>query len=139
MLEVIFIIVIVGYIIYRFTKNYNRAVQTGVTNQGGMLNKYSLLIEYLTAHPASRITKVTKDSVTVTSSTMTFWLDYVGGNTEVSLKGNLPLLGNISKRWNFPGGYPQEKMIEEIENYLNWQVGNMGKISENDYGQYLKY
>lgn len=135
----ILIIAIVGYIIYQFTKDYNNEVQTKVTNQGGMLNKYSLLIEYFTMHSASKITKVTKDNVTVSSSTMTIWLDFVGGKTEVSLKGFLPLVGNMSKRWCFPEGYPQEKMIEEIENYLNWQVGNMGKIAGNDYGQYINY
>jgi len=135
----VLIIGIVGYIIYQFTKDYNREVQTKVTNQGGMLKKYSLLIEYFTAHPTARITKVTKDNVTVTSSTMTIWLDFVGGKTEVSLKGFLPLVGNISKRWNFPGGYPQENMIEEIENYLTWQVNNIAKISEKDYGKYINY
>ena len=135
----IFIIGIVVFIIYRFSRDYSNEVQTKVTNQGGMLKKYSLLIEYFTSHPASKITKVTKDSVNISSSTMNIWLDFVGGKTEVSLKAFLPLVGNISKKWNFPGGYPQEKMIEEIENFLTWQIGNMAKISGNDYGQYINY
>jgi len=135
----IFIIGIVVFVIYQINKDYNKSVQANVTNKGGMLQKYSLLIEYFTSHPASRITKVTKDNVTVSSSTMTIWLDVVGSQTEVSLKGYLPVLGNISKRWSFPSGYPQEKMIEEIENFLNWQVDNMRKISGNDYGQYINY
>jgi len=135
----ILIIGIVIFIIYQFSKDYNNEVQTKVTNQGGMLQKYSLLIEYFTSHPNSKITKVTKDNVTISTPSMTIWLDFVGGNTEVSLKGFLPLVGNISKRWNFHGGYPQVKMIEEIENFLTWQVDNMKKIAGNNYGQYINY
>jgi len=135
---IIFVIAIVGYIIYQINKDYNHSVKTGVTNQGGMLQKYSLLIEYFTAN-SLKVTKVSKSSVTVTTPTMTIWIDYVDGATDVSLKGLVPIAGNISKKWNFPRGYPQEKMIEEIENYLNWQMDNIKKISGNDYGQYINY
>ena len=49
----------------------------------------------------------------------------------------MPQLGCQKKKWVFPDGYPQEKMIEEIDNYATWQVEQMLKASENN--QYTDY
>ena len=125
----ILILATVVYIIYLINKDNKEEVKTHVTNQGGMLNKYNLLVEYFTTHPSSKITKVSNDGIEISSSTVNAQIDYVGGKTEIYLKAYLPLVGHISNKWNFPKGYPQIKMIEEIENYLNWQVENMEKIS----------
>ncbi|MCL2860774.1 MAG: hypothetical protein FWF46_09635, partial [Oscillospiraceae bacterium] len=67
------------------------------------------------------------------------YFDYVGGNLEIEVKGIAPLIGNYSKKWKYPNGYPQEKMIEEVENYYNWQMQNLKNLSEKDYGQYVNY
>jgi hypothetical protein len=37
------------------------------------------------------------------------------------------MIGNYSKKWIFPDGYPQEKMIQDIENYCDWLKDRMMK------------
>jgi hypothetical protein len=133
----IFIIGIVIFIIYKISKENKEEVQTHVTNFGGMKEKYNILISYFTMLPSARITKLTRDNVTIATSSMTVYIDYVGGNTEVDLKMIMPVVGKIAKRWKFPNGYPQEKMIQDIENYLDWEKDKFMKIAGNNYEQYL--
>ncbi|CCZ10961.1 putative uncharacterized protein [Odoribacter sp. CAG:788] len=68
---------------------------------------------------------------------MIWTLDYVGVNLEVRMKGYMPLLGNINKKWIFPDDYPQEKMIEEFENYFNWQIEQLKKGAQNNPYEHL--
>jgi len=136
---IIFVIVIVGYIIYQISKDYNRNVKTGVTQFGGMLNKYKTVIDFFVESLPAKITKVTNDKVVLTASTTTVYFDYVGHNLEIEVRGFAPLIGNYSKKWKYPDGYPQETMIKEIENYYDWQMQNFTNLAGKDYGQYLNY
>ena len=68
---------------------------------------------------------------------MNWTLDYIGNNLEVKMKGYMPLFGNINKKWIFQDGYPQEKMIEEIENFLSWQMEQFQKTMENSPYEHL--
>lgn len=125
------VIAIVGFIIYNLVKDRNEDVKAHVTNYGGMQEKYGILLEYFMQHPSSRITRLTSDNVTISSSGMMVWIDYVGGNVEISLKSTMPILGNISKKWKYPSSYSQELMIQEIENYLDWNLQNVSRIANN--------
>jgi len=122
-------IAIVGYIICMMVRDRNEDVRAHITNYGGMQTKYRLLIEYFTQHPSARITKLTSDNVTITSSNMTVWIDYVGGNVEISMKTVMPLLGNISKKWKYPSSYSQELIIQEFENFLDWNMQHMTRVA----------
>lgn len=113
-------IIVVGYIIYLISKDYKDEVKTKVTNQGGMTQKYDVIINHFANGLPAKITKVTRDSVVITASATEVYLDYVGGNLEIELRGVAPVIGNYSKKWKYPNGYPQEKVIEEIENYTGW-------------------
>lgn len=113
-------IVVIGYVIYLISKDHKEEVKTNVINQGGMQQKYKVLIDHFVDNLPARVTKLTNDSVVISASAMTVYLDYVGGNLEVELRGVAPVIGNYSKRWKYPSGYPQGKMIEEIENYTGW-------------------
>lgn len=123
-------VIVVGLIIYNINKDHKEHVQTHISNYGGMLEKYKVLITYFKSGGLS-IQKVTKDSVVLSSKSMMWTLDYVGYDLEVRMKGFMPLLGNVYKKWIFPGGYPQEKMIEEFENYIDWQMNQINKIINN--------
>jgi len=136
---IIVIIIIVVVIILKFRSEYNNEVKTHVTNFGGMQTKYGTLINFFLTNMNGRITKLNKDTVIISSRAVAVSMDYVGGNLEVRIKGVAPMIGNYSKTWKFPNGYPQEKMIEEIENYFTWQVNNMKNLSEKDYGKYINY
>lgn len=119
---IILIIGVVGYIIYSMNKDYKTDLQTNVHNHDGMKRKYNLLIEYATAHPSAKITKQSISHITIASINSVMLIDYVGGKTEIRLTVNYPVLGVVSKKWEFEDNYPQEMMIEEIENYLTWRL-----------------
>jgi hypothetical protein len=131
------IIVIVIFLIFSFRKDYKENVQTNITNLGGMKNKYKILIEYLTAYPSSKITKLTQDSIVISAPTMTFHIDYVGTNTEIELFAFMPLIGKFSKKWKYPDDFPQDKIIQEIENYLEWEISKMKNIADSDTYKYI--
>ena len=118
------------------SKEHKEDVHNHVSNFGGMTGKYGLVIDYLKSGGAT-IQKITMDSVVLASKSMIWTLDYVADNLEVRMKGYVPLLGNIHKKWVFPEHYPQEKMIEEFENYLSWQMEQFKKSVENNPYQHL--
>ncbi len=84
-----------------------------------------------------QITKMGKNNIELKSNNVNCLIYYIGTNLEVLLVSNMPQLGCQKKKWVFPDGYPQEKMIEEIDNYATWQVEQMLKASENN--QYIDY
>ncbi|MDR0982076.1 MAG: hypothetical protein LBM07_02375 [Culturomica sp.] len=129
-------IAVVGFIIYSVNKDHKEHVQTHVTGFGGMQGKYGILIDYLKSG-GLQVQKMTRDSVILSSNSMYWTLDYVGNDLEVRMKGYIPLLGNINKKWVFQDGYPQEKMLEEIENYLTWQMNQLKKAGENNPYEHL--
>lgn len=131
-----FTIIIIATIIYTINKDYKNDLRQGVEKHGGMLSKYHILIDYFTLHPASKIIKQTNSSIVIGSSTITVYIDYVAGDTEIQIKVEQPIVGKFSKTWKFPNGYPQKKMIEEIENYLEWKMkeyDNIIKKSESNF------
>lgn len=132
----IIVIAVVGLIILNINKDHKEHVNTHVSNFGGMIGKYGIVINHLKSSGLS-IQKTTKDSVILSSQSATWTLDYVGNNLEVKMKGYIPLLGNINKKWSFPDGYPQEKMIEEFENYFSWQIEQLKKMSQNNPYEHL--
>lgn len=124
-------IAIVGFIIYSINKDHKEHVQIHVSNFGGMMEKYYVLITYLKSGGLS-VSKATKSSVILSSQSMTWTLDYVGYNLEVRMNGFMPMLGKINHKWTFHDGYPQEKMIEEIENYMDWQIKQLRNAAHNN-------
>ena len=127
-------VIIISYVI--INKDHKEHVQAHISNFGGMMEKYKTLIEYLKSGGLC-IKKVTQDCVVLSSKSMIWTLDYVGVNLEVRMKGYMPLLGNINKKWIFPDDYPQEKMIEEFENYFNWQIEQLKKGAQNNPYEHL--
>ena len=70
---------------------------------------------------------------------MTWHLDYASNNLEVRMKGFMPMLGEINKKWIFPDRYPQQKMIQEIEDYMDWQMNQFQKAVKNNPYKHLNY
>lgn len=131
------VLVIVGIIIYKINKDYKEHVETHITRFGGMRKKYNLIVDYLLSNGLS-IQKETKDGLVFSSNSMTWMIDQVGYNLEIRLKGFMPFLGNYSKKWIFPSGYPQEKIIEEFENYSQWQMTQFIELMK-DHDDNYKY
>lgn len=124
----LFIIGIVVFVIYRISKEHNEHVESHITSKGGMLEKYKILIQFIEGS-GTRIEKVSKETVILSSRTTKWYLDYVGCNLEIRMHAFLPILGNVKKKWIFNDGYPQEKMIEELENYCDWQLKKLARIA----------
>ena len=128
---IILIIGVIVYIVYRIHKNYIEHVQTTIGNYGGMLNKYAKLMEYLKTGGFS-IQKVTKDSILLSSNSMTLTMDVCGDNLEIKMNGCMPLIGHYNKTWKYPHNYSQEIMICEIETYLDWQIEQLKRATKNN-------
>jgi hypothetical protein len=133
----LFIIVVVVFIVYLISKDYKSHVKMNITNYGGMQKKYAVLIDYFTQGNSAKIAKITKDNITIVAKSAIYYIDYVGNNVEISMKANIPIIGKVSKRWKFPDGYPQERMIDDITNYIEWQWGQIEKVANNNFEQYL--
>lgn len=112
------IIVILGIIIYFFLRDRDKMLQSQVDNFGGMERKYSLIIEWLTNNPNSRITKKTRDHIEITatypSSTTKFLITQNFNSIKIDWLSNLGILGNHQLNWNFPDNTNQEIIIEKI-------------------------
>jgi hypothetical protein len=139
MIWILVFVLIILFLVFSFKNDYKENVRANVTMQGGMENKYRILINYLLSEPSSRILKLSDDSIVVSSPGYTFNIDYVGNNTEIALNAVLPVLGQFSNKWKYPDGYPQEKIIEEIENFLDWKITELKKIAESDPLKYINY
>lgn len=134
---IIVIVIIILIIVYLVNKDYKTDLNRNVTNQGGMQAKYKTLITFLMTNTSAQVSKLTNNHVEITAKSMKFFIDYVGGNTEIEVKGFMPILGNYSNRWKFQAGYPQDKMIEEIENYFDWQLDKVKNLNKDDYYKHL--
>lgn len=127
----IIIIIVVLIVIFNINKNYKESVKTNVTNYGGMLVKYSKLVDYFNSC-GMPLQKVTNTSIRFASRTFEVYVDCVGGDTEISIKGITPITQTIKNKWVFPNGYPQEKMQSEIENYFEWQLTKAEEAMSNN-------
>lgn len=132
----ILIIAFVAFLIYKTTKEYHEHVDERITSQGGMEGKYNLLFTYLKSN-GYVVSHINRDTAIFRSGSSVWYLDYVGNNLEVRVKATIPLLGLIDKKWIYPDNYPQEKMIEEIENYFEWQIEQLSKRCEHNPYEHL--
>jgi hypothetical protein len=117
-----FIGAVIVFIIIKFL--YDKSQQSiEVGKQGGMTNKYKVLINHLLGgHQNARIIKQTSDSVIVGSVSAggqtTFDLVQTFGNLTVEWRMESPLFGKHRLEWTFPEFADQEKMMERLANDL---------------------
>lgn len=124
-------IIIVGYMFYRVSRKYRTHVNEVIISKGGMLEKYSILINFF-KESGCHIQKITRDSVSLTSSSAIWNLDVVGDNLEIRINTLVPVLGNLKHKWTYPHYFSQEKMIADIENYLSWYLEQLtNKLQQN--------
>ncbi len=127
-------VIIIGtalFIIYKITKESKEGVRRDVTSQGGMQVKYELLINHLTQDGNLRVTKLSSSSITLASPAAFCVIDNVAGDTEIHFRANLPPMGRVNKKWKFPRGYPQDKMIVEMESYFEWEKHRWDKAMDS--------
>ncbi len=129
MIWAILILIIVIYIIYNFTKDRDHMLERQVDMQGGMAKKYEYLIEHMTNDPSSKVVKVTRDHIhiraTGQATATNFFITENFNSVEIEWVGQMAMLGTHKHKWSFANNYPQEKMLHEIEEYMEWKAKQM--------------
>ncbi|WP_415374591.1 hypothetical protein [Patiriisocius sp. Uisw_017] len=114
----VFLIGIVGVVIFYFLKDRNKMLETTVDNEGGMRQKYRDLIGWLTDDPNAKVTKVTRDHVEVTNkmptTTTTFFITENFDGVDIEWNAQLGAMGNHKQNWKFPKGTSEENMVIKI-------------------------
>lgn len=135
---VIVIIIVVAYILYLINKDNKKHVKQVVTSRGGMLEKYSVLINYF-KECGGHIEKITRDSVSLKTSSTIWYLDVVGDNLEIRINAIVPVVGALKHKWTYPHNFSQEKMIADIENYLSWYLEQLSSKLQQDPRENLNF
>lgn len=116
---ILIIIIIAIIVIVSVRAGHNENKKWDSNSNGALINRYSKLVKHLSSHHSSKIEKVTKDSVKISAINTLFNIDIVGDKIEIWMKTtNHPIVGNTAHRWVFPLNYPQEQMINELENKI---------------------
>jgi hypothetical protein len=115
-----FIIIIIVLIIVKFLYDKNQqSVQVG--RQGGMANKYRILIAHLmVGHSNTSIFQETSDSISLGVSnaggSTIFRLLQTFGKVTIRWEMNSPLFGKHNLEWDFSEYMDQEQMFERMGN-----------------------
>lgn len=114
----VLIIGIIGVVIYFFLKDRDKMLEASVDNKGGMRQKYSDLIGWLTDDPNAKITNVTRDHVTIVNrmptTKTTFLITENFDGVDIEWYAELGSMGNHNKKWKFPKGTSEETMVIKI-------------------------
>lgn len=123
------IIAVVGFTIYSIAKDYKKDYKENVSNYGGMQSKYHELIDYFTKRESFELKKLTKDHITLGVPSITITIDYIGGSTEIRVILFHPLINSISSKWNYPSGFPQKKIILDIQSFVSNKLKEVESIN----------
>ncbi|NCQ11419.1 MAG: hypothetical protein GW809_04585 [Bacteroidetes bacterium] len=121
---VVIILILIGVIIYLVAFNAsNNNLKQQIHHQGGMLLKYSTLINYLESlDPNFKILAVTDKTVTIGYNVPSGYIDFHIVQTFVKLHVRFNLQNNIIGHnkfdWDFNPSLDQAKMFEEIQQGL---------------------
>jgi hypothetical protein len=104
-----------------------------VDHQGGMKEKYSVLLSYLMAAPEARITKLTRDNIQLVVKA-----DYIANHfsilerfTDVVIYWSAnSALGEFNEKWQFPQHLDQHEMAEKIGRDMEFKINNFGDYNE---------
>jgi hypothetical protein len=122
----IIIIGIIVFIIYKFLKERENMLKIQVDLHGGMAKKYEYIIEHMTNYPDAKVVKVTRDHIHIlargNSTATNYFITESFNSVEIEWVGQMAILGTHKHKWSFPHNYPQEKIVEEIEEYMDWKV-----------------
>lgn len=123
-METIIIIALIGIVIYIFKFFYDRdkMLAKQVDENGGMLLKYNTLVNHFTNDPDAKVTSVTRDSINIKWKGTIFTVEiFILENfsfTKIECKLDFGPHGIHKKNWNYGKNQRQEKMVEDITNFM---------------------
>lgn len=119
----ILVILFIGYLLWDGRKSDHHYIQ----KQGGMIEKYKILISHLTNGPNPRIEKVHNNTVIISVRPKlqlhSFKLFHQLHTLTVEWKAIIPLEGEIVRRWEFLENVNQDEMAEVIFNEMDKALG----------------
>ncbi|MBR0502538.1 MAG: hypothetical protein IJJ77_04765 [Paludibacteraceae bacterium] len=125
-LKIIGIIVLI--MIIRFVRDSYKQ-KDKVIKEGGILKKYSTVINWVLAYPEAKVLHQSNISITVgasnASGSTVFDISQTFGSVTIEYRVNSVLLGNHKLEWEFPEYDDQHKMIEKMENDIEKYLGNV--------------
>ena len=125
------ILIIVGIIVFKFLYDTNSSKKK-ISSEGGMINKFSVLINLLNDHPRSNIIQDSGNFLTIgvvgKGVTQKFILIYYADFLEVKYETRSKLLGSQNLKWRFSDGFDQEKAYERICKDIYSQNKKLGII-----------
>ncbi|WP_431136939.1 hypothetical protein [Psychroserpens mesophilus] len=129
MIWILLIIGIIGFVLYNFFRDKDQMLKRQVDMQGGMAKKYEFLVGKLTQEPSAKVVKVTRDQIHIRAEGQTtatnFIITETFNKTEIEWIGQMAMLGKHNHKWTYPHNYPQQKMLDEIGEYMEWKSNQM--------------
>lgn len=126
---VIFIIVIVGIIIFSFARDTYKE-NDKIVKEGGIHNKYRTLIDnFIDQDAGMKVIKETNTYMCVgmqnSSGHLAFHFQHTYNKINVKFEMKNIFIGNHNLEWNFPETMPQDDMIYQIETRTRQYMDNV--------------
>jgi hypothetical protein len=123
---VIFIIAIVVFILYRFISDREKMLNN-VQENGGLQEKYKVLLTYFLSDPDAKITIITRDNIVISwkgaYSSAQFSIMQNFGTININWASNNSVAGVVKEKWEFSENIDQhamaKKIIQDIEFKMN--------------------
>jgi hypothetical protein len=122
----IILIAIIGYLLYSFISSKEKIKQQ-VDAQGGMKEKYFVLINYLLGDVGARIIHLTRDNVQIQAKTRGFVSHFSilqsFDKVLITWQAITPF-GEFKDRWQFPQTLDQHQMVKKISADIEFKFDN---------------
>jgi len=128
-MTLVILLLIIGIIIFFFLRDRDKMLDSQVDGHGGMKQKYSILIQWLTNNPNARVVKATRDHVQISCVMQTtatyFFITETFGGVEIIWDARLGIMGNHKKKWDFSSTTSEEEIIVIIGLYIEEYNDNL--------------
>lgn len=125
----IFILIIIGVVIFSFAKD-SMAETDKLVKEGGIYNKYKTLIDnFIDPESGMKIIQKTNKYMCVgmknSSGSITFHFQHTFNNINVTFEMKNIFIGDHKLDWDFPETMSQTDMIKHIENRTRQYMDNV--------------
>jgi hypothetical protein len=114
----VIVIAIIGVVIFFFLRDRDKMLNSQVDGHGGMRQKYSQLISWMTSDPRSKVVKIKRDHIQISCVMQTtathFFITETFNGVEIDWKAYLGMMGNHKLSWKFQSTISDEDIIIKI-------------------------
>lgn len=125
----IFILIIVGFVIFSFAKD-SMSETDKIVKEGGIYNKYKTLIDnFIDPESGMEVVEKTNKYMCVgmknISGSIAFHFQHTFNSINVTFEMKNIFIGDHKLDWDFPETMPQTEMIKHIENRTRQYMNNV--------------